>query len=174
MGGTLDAESEPGRGAVFTLRLPLPAATVATEPPPAPLSPATAKPDGDPLRVLVSEDHPVNRMVIEMLLQSIGAEIRSTENGQEACDAFEAQPFDVILMDMQMPVMDGLTAIRRIREREQARRMPRTPIVMVTANALPEHRAASLAAGADGFITKPVDGGRLFEAIDQLRSRTGA
>ena len=182
MGGTLDAESRPGQGAIFALTLPLPPAAAAeaegpagpdgTRPPTVP-GPRSGPDDGQ-LRVLLSEDHPVNRMVIEMLLQAMGAEILSTENGQQACEAFEAQAFDVILMDMQMPVMDGLTAIRRIREREQARQMPRTPIVMVTANALPEHRAASLDAGADLFITKPVDGGRLAEAIDQLRRAAAA
>ena len=170
MGGTLEAEGAPGRGAVFTLRLPLPAASqpeadLADPQPPS----AAAAFDDKGLRVLISEDNPVNRMVIEMLMESIGADVLSTENGQEACDAFEHRAFDLILMDMQMPVMDGLTAIRRIREREQALQLPRTPIVMVTANALPEHRAASLEAGADLFVTKPVDGARLFEAIRQLR-----
>nr|QQZ49710.1 response regulator [Phenylobacterium glaciei] len=122
--------------------------------------------DGTALRVLVSEDHPVNRMVLETLLATIGADVVSTQNGLEACEAFETQAFDVILMDMQMPVMDGLTAIRRMREREAARHLDRTLIVMVTANALPEHRASGLAAGADAFLTKPLDGHLLLETIE--------
>ncbi|WP_309644440.1 ATP-binding protein [Phenylobacterium sp.] len=166
MGGSLDGDSEPGSGAVFTLVVPLP--TAPTPPAVQDAAVPAAAPEGPPLRVLVSEDHPVNRMVVEMLLDSIGAEVVSTHDGQAACEAFEAQPFDVILMDMQMPVMDGLTAIRRIRERERARQMRRTPIIMVTANALPEHRAAGMAAGADLFVTKPVDGDSLLGAMAQL------
>jgi signal transduction histidine kinase/ActR/RegA family two-component response regulator len=170
MGGGLDAESELGRGAVFTLEIPLPAALAQPDATAAPTTePPPVRAVGSQPRVLLCEDHPVNRMVIEMQLSEIGAEIVSTENGLEACEAFETQAFDAILMDMQMPVMDGLTAIRRIRERERARHLPRTPIIMVTANALPEHRAAGLAAGADVFITKPVDGEHLVQALEQLR-----
>ncbi|MES2722715.1 MAG: ATP-binding protein [Pseudomonadota bacterium] len=165
MGGSLAGEAELGRGATFTLLLPLPRATqIAAPPAPAPI--AAAVEAGPPLRVLVSEDHPVNRLVLETLLATIGADVVSTENGLEACQAFETQGFDVILMDMQMPVMDGLTAIRRIRERETARHLARSLIVMVTANALPEHRAAGLAAGADAFLTKPLDGHLLIETIE--------
>ncbi len=165
MGGTLEGEAELGRGATFTLLLPLPQATQIAAPP-TPVPVAAAVEAGPPLRVLVSEDHPVNRLVLETLLATIDADVVSTENGLEACEAFETQAFDVILMDMQMPVMDGLTAIRRIRERETARHLARTLIVMVTANALPEHRAAALAAGADAFLTKPLDGHLLTETIE--------
>ena len=172
MGGGLEGEGELGRGATFTLLLPLPRAAQIAPPPPAPIPAAVET--GPPLRVLVSEDHPVNRLVLETLLATIGADVVSTEHGLEACEAFETQAFDVILMDMQMPIMDGLTAIRRIREREAARHLARTLIVMVTANALPEHRASGLAAGADAFLTKPLDGHLLMETIAAGVSASGS
>ncbi len=168
MGGYLDGEGEPGRGAVFTLVIPLPPATGGLEQGAAPdtADPAGALPPS--FRVLVSEDHPANRMVLEILLSQIGAEFHSTEDGQQACEACEVERFDLILMDMQMPVMDGLTAIRQIRRREQERGVPRTPIILVTANAMPEHRNAGVAAGADGFVTKPISVQALLTAMQKL------
>ena len=122
-----------------------------------------------PLRVLVGEDHPVNRLVMETMLAELDAVVVSTENGLEASEAFERQAFDLVLMDMQMPVMDGLAAVRRIRERERDLGLAATPIIMVTANAMGEHKAAGLAAGANGFVTKPLDPRELIEAILDLR-----
>ena len=110
----------------------------------------------------------MTRMVFGILLSELGVDFQFAENGQEACDAFEDQQFDCILMDMQMPVMDGVTAIRRIRERERERRAPRTPIIILTANALPEHRAAGMAAGADRFLVKPVEADELAAALAAL------
>ncbi|MCI3131221.1 hybrid sensor histidine kinase/response regulator [Phenylobacterium aquaticum] len=185
MGGDLDADGVPGVGAVFSLVAPLPPAAAAAEPvaPPEPPPSGGADvddpEDGPPLKVLVSEDHPVNRMVMEMLLSQISADILSTENGLAACEAFERQaeigdPFDLVLMDMQMPVMDGLAAIRRIRAFERAQKLRHTAIIMVTANALPEHRQAGFDAGADLFITKPLESAVLFQAIDDLSEPTAA
>jgi len=122
-------------------------------------------PEQRPLRVLVADDHPTNRAVIEIILDLVSAAAVSVENGQQAVVAFKADDFDVVLMDLQMPVMDGLTAIREIREYEDRTDRPRTPVLAVTANALSEHVSASKAAGADRHIAKPVTPEGLLDAI---------
>ena len=168
MGGELDATGAPGEGATFTVRLPM-AVTAAT---PAPVIEADpdATPDR-PLRILLADDHPTNRKVVQVLFAEFDVDLICVENGQEACDAFADQRFDLVLMDMQMPVMDGLQAVRAIRERERTRGMIRTPIVMLTANALPEHKAASLAAGSDLHMPKPIEAGKLFGVLQAVAER---
>ncbi len=170
MGGSLDGEGEPDRGAVFTLIVPLARSEtdVVTKPMDTPVRPVHEQIRASRLRVLACEDDAMTRMVFGMLLSELGVEFEVAENGQEACDAFEARAFDCILMDMQMPVMDGVTAIRRIRERERERGLSRTPIFILTANALPEHRAAGVAAGADRFLVKPLDADELAKALAEL------
>jgi CheY-like chemotaxis protein len=123
------------------------------------------------LRVLVADDHPVNRKVVEMMLAGVGAELTMVENGVEALDACRNGDFDLILMDMQMPLMDGLTATREIRLHEAALGLQRTPIVMLTANALAEHVAATEAAGADRHLAKPFEAADLLGLIDALPRR---
>jgi CheY-like chemotaxis protein len=117
------------------------------------------------LRVLVADDHPTNRAVIEIILQMVDATSVSVQNGEEALLAFKNDSFDVVLMDLQMPVMDGLSAIRKIREHEGETAMARTPVLAVTANVLSEHVAQSMAAGADRHIPKPVTAQALLAAI---------
>ncbi|MDR3508942.1 MAG: ATP-binding protein [Caulobacteraceae bacterium] len=166
MGGSLTAEGRPGVGAVFTLTRDLPRAAPETAAAPGE-APAWETDGGAPcsIRVLLAEDHPTNQKVVALILGAIGVELTSVENGQEAIEAFESQDFDVILMDMQMPVMDGLTAIRAIRAREAARRLPRTPIYALTANAMAEHHEASRAAGADAHLPNPITAKALIEAV---------
>ncbi|WGM37782.1 ATP-binding protein [Caulobacter sp. NIBR1757] len=159
MGGDLTAESEPGKGAVFILTLPL-APVAAPETAAADPAPGQADQTRAP-RVLLAEDHPVNRRVVQMLLEPAGVELTCVENGALAVEAAAAQTFDLVLMDLQMPVMDGLTAIRGIRAAETSR----TPIWALSANALPEHKRASAEAGADGHLTKPVNAQALFEVL---------
>jgi CheY-like chemotaxis protein len=118
-----------------------------------------------PLRVLLADDHPTNRAVVEVILSLISVELVAVEDGAQAVDAFKASDFDVVLMDLQMPVMDGLTAIREIRKYEAETGRRRTPILAVTANAMSEHIAASRAAGADHHISKPVVPDTLLTAI---------
>ncbi|MBI1408295.1 MAG: response regulator [Caulobacter sp.] len=159
LGGELGADSAPGLGSTFTLTLPM----VAAEAPDAARRPVEAEPmETRPPRVLLAEDHAVNRRVVQLLLEPVGVELTCVENGALAVEAAAAQPFDMILMDLQMPVMDGLTAIARIRQAEGGRR---TPIWALSANALPEHIRASSEAGADGHLTKPVSAEALFEAL---------
>ena len=176
MGGDLSASSTPGKGAVFTFEVELPAVPKAVEvteapgPSSAPLPASDAiveAPDASPPtpRVLLAEDHPTNRKVAALVLESMGVDLVCVENGAEALAAAEGAAFDLILMDMQMPVMDGLTAIRAIRARERLLDQPRATILSLTANAMPEHAAASSAAGADGHLTKPISAGDLIAAV---------
>ena len=159
MGGTLRAESEPGVGSTFIFEVVL---TACDEQRCAPVEAAVLT---GRTRVLLAEDHPTNRKVVELILSAADVELTTVENGLEAVQACETADFDVILMDMQMPVMDGLTAIRRIRAMEAAAGRARTPIVALTANALPEHVAATGAAGADGHLSKPVRADALIAAV---------
>jgi len=164
MGGVRDCESEPDGGSCFMLTVPLRRAD-APEP-----QVELAQPAGSlhGLSVLVADDHPTNRKVVELILSQIDARMVLVENGQQAVDAFRADRFDIVLMDMQMPVMDGLTATREIREIEAGEGRARTPVVMLTANALAEHVAAAQAAGADRHLAKPFDAAELIETVTQL------
>jgi CheY-like chemotaxis protein len=156
MGGSISATSTPGRGATFRFEIPIAAqatppqlATVAGEPA---ITPAARR-----QQVLLAEDHVVNRLTVELILENLPIDITGVENGAEAVEAYERGDFDLVLMDMQMPVMDGLEAIRRIRSYEGATARPRTPICILSANAMADHRDAADEAGADHFITKPLN-----------------
>jgi signal transduction histidine kinase/ActR/RegA family two-component response regulator len=164
MGGALACESTPGVGSVFTLDLPLPRVSerIIAEP---------EDDDGRPsdaARALIVDDNPTNRRVLTLILEGAGLETAFAENGQEAVDLWAAQPFDIILMDIQMPVMDGLTATAVIRAAEGHDGRDRTPIIMVSANAAPEHVQASYDVGANDHVAKPVTPASLFAAIERV------
>jgi CheY-like chemotaxis protein len=131
------------------------------------------EPEVGAMRVLLAEDHPTNRRVVELILGAAGVDLIAVENGADAVDEAARGDFDLILMDMQMPVMDGLTAIRAIRRRE-AKQGRHTPIYTLTANAMPEHAQASMAAGADGHVTKPITAERLLHVVEQVWSEKAA
>lgn len=164
MGGDLGCESEPGSGAAFILTLPLRQAQAPKVREQAVRQPAVASQDR-PMRVLVADDHPTNRRVIELILAQTPAQIVIAEDGAQALEAFRGAAFDLVLMDMQMPIMDGLTATQEIRLHEAAMGMDRTPIVMLTANAMPEHVAAGRAAGADHHLAKPFNAAELLSIV---------
>ncbi len=169
MGGALDADSEPGRGATFRLSIDLPRCDGAVEMWGAAAEPTSA--EAAPLagmRVLLAEDHPTNRRVVELILGSAGVDLVCVEDGAAAVEACAAQAFDLVLMDMQMPVMDGLTAIAEIRAQERQSGRAATCIYTLTANAMPEHGLASQAAGADGHVTKPVTAESLLNAVESV------
>lgn len=168
MDGTLDCESQPGVGSTFWFELPLESVSTPIELVAA--SATIASPDR-PLRVLVADDHPINRKVAELMLSGV-AEVVSVVDGQEAVDATSNSVFDIILMDMQMPVMDGLTAVQRIRASTSSCRD--VPIVMMTANAMREHVEASRSAGADVHLAKPITAQSLFAAMDEAMERACA
>ena len=163
MGGTITVHSAHGQGSTFTLRLPLEAAA-GTGVPPAPEktrhgatgSDQTCRPPGSPENrlVLVVEDDPSNRALANKMLGALGCRAELALDGQQAVDAYRPGRFFVILMDMQMPVMDGLAATRKIRELERPSGL-RVPIIAMTANVMPGDRERCLAAGMDAFLSKP-------------------
>ena len=164
MDGAISARSELGKGSTFELRLPLPRAATHPEEAAAPAADASTV---EGARVLVAEDHPTNQRVARLILEAAGVEITLVENGALAVDAVRTGGFDAVLMDMQMPVMDGLTATREIRRWEAEHAKARLPVIMLTANALDEHVHASREAGADRHVSKPLRPDSLLLALSQ-------
>lgn len=166
MGGEISAVSEPGVGSRFTVSLRLPRVEalelyqdrdLAAPPEPVSLN-------GRPLRILLAEDHPTNQRVVQLILTGV-ADLVTVDDGRQAVAAFADNPFDLVLMDMQMPGMDGLAATRAIRALEAVQGAPRTPIVMLSANAMSEHLAQSTTAGADAHLGKPITAASLLAQI---------
>ena len=122
-------------------------------------------PEEGRLHVLVADDHATNRMVVELILGSSGVEVTSVEDGMKAVDQFKSHQFDAVIMDVQMPVMDGLSAIRAIRAHEAEAGAQRTPVHVLSTNGLPQDFAASLEAGADSHLTKPVNAAALLTTV---------
>ncbi|HXQ12741.1 MAG TPA: ATP-binding protein [Caulobacteraceae bacterium] len=167
MGGLIQVESAPGVGSIFTLSLPLERVGDARAPS-LPAAPEETETPALSLRVLAAEDNTVNQLVLKTLLHQLGIEPVVVANGAEAVAAWKAQHWDVILMDVQMPKMDGPTATRAIREAEAAEGRPRTPIIALTANVMAHQLADYFAAGMDGHIAKPIEAARLFEALEAV------
>lgn len=174
MGGTLTAESVEGEGSTF--RFSLPVAVVGEARPSAPFAP---RPQAAPVSlagrsILAADDHEVNRKILRLLLEPHGCRLTLVENGAEAVEAAAVERFDAVLMDMQMPIMDGLEATRRIRG---GGANADTPVIALTANAMDVHRAAWDAAGVYAFLTKPIDAVLLAETLGQAcaeRAETNA
>jgi signal transduction histidine kinase/ActR/RegA family two-component response regulator len=165
MGGSIAATSSLGVGSRFTLTLSLPVTAPESEEGGDAESELAIATQDRPLRILVAEDHEVNRRVVQLIFEPLDVELTMACDGAEAAAAFAPGAYDLVLMDMQMPVMDGLEAIAAIRRAEREAGPMRTPIIMLTANALPEHEAAGFAAGADAFLTKPIVAGDLLAAV---------
>jgi CheY-like chemotaxis protein len=127
----------------------------------------TIEPTSDSLNILVAEDIPANQKVVKTLLKKRGHQVTVAHNGREAIDLFERGQFDVVLMDVQMPILDGLQATQAIRRIEMAS-AKHTPIVAMTAHALRGDRESCLAAGMDGYLSKPLDAQLLLRTVEQL------
>ena len=175
MGGQFLVTSEAGIGSLFSVILPLPrvqakASLVAT---PSATHAAEAEvlevgrtSSTSNLSILLAEDHPVNQRVIAMILDPHNISLTIAQNGQEAIEMWQNARFDLVLMDMQMPILDGLSATKQIRELERTKGLRRTPIAMVSANAMKDHIAQSFGAGCDFHIAKPVTPATLLKGID--------
>jgi CheY-like chemotaxis protein len=173
MGGVIGCESSEGKGAAFTVVLPL---HRLRDPEAAPVQ-AAAEPSAEAfgtLRVLAAEDNQTNQRVLKAMLEPAGVELHMVGNGAEAVEAWQSGAFDLVLMDIQMPVMDGVTAMRMIREHEAISGRRRTPIVALTANAMKHQVAEYLAAGADGHVAKPIEAEALYAALDEAVATAAA
>ena len=170
MGGAIDVASREGQGSTFTVEIPL-----------ARGAPTVARADGveivgdeDGLRLLAAEDNPTNRQVLAAVMDSLGIDIDIVADGREAVEAWKLGGYDLILMDIQMPVMDGIAAAREIRKLEAKESRRRTPIVALTANALTHQIEEYLAAGMDGHVAKPIEIAKLYEAISAALNAAAA
>jgi len=185
MEGSIEMESTPGKGSTFSFELPLPEAfaaptaelqlaqphvATASAPQPAPnaVAPAAARAKK---RVLVVEDNLLNQELVLGYLEDTDYEVTLAGDGRKGVEAFEREQFDIVLMDWQMPEMDGLEATRRIREIESTRGVCRTPIVAVTAHAMTSDREACLAAGMDDYLVKPYSLDALMQALNTWTQR---
>jgi signal transduction histidine kinase/AmiR/NasT family two-component response regulator len=166
MGGVIEVRSRVGEGSRFTLNLPLAPAHLAPQAKTMAGGEANATLRG--MRVLAAEDNPVNQLVLKTLLIQADVEPTVVENGEQAVAAWDTGEWSVILMDVQMPVMDGVAACHEIRRREATSGRPRTPIVALTANAMAHQIAEYRAAGMDDFVAKPIDVAHLFSAIETV------
>jgi len=166
MGGNVRVRSDVGAGSVFSLRLALPESaepTIAERSPAVASAGALAAARGK--TVLLVEDNAVNAFISVALLESLGVHAVQAANGREAVDLFRERRFAAVLMDCEMPVMDGFTATRLIREYEGRAKAPRTPIIALTANALSGDRESCLAQGMDDYLSKPIELGHLSNLI---------
>jgi len=167
MGGRIVVESQFGTGSTFTAHLPLPkvngpGASFAQ----APVHEAAA--ERSELRILAAEDNKTNQLVLTTLLQQMGVAPTMVEDGAQAVEAWRTGEFDLILMDMQMPVMDGLTAVRAIRAAEEVATRPRSPIIALTADVMSHHLEEYRRAGVDAVVSKPIQFAELVHAMQSL------
>jgi CheY-like chemotaxis protein len=175
MNGSIRVESAAGRGSEFSVTIAFPVA--AREPEHAPAEPAIYSQPAAPLRILLAEDNRVNQRVAQLTIERLGHIIVVVEDGRQAVEAVRRAKFDLVLMDIQMPIMDGSEATSQIREMERQHAelgglAEHVPIVAMTAHAMSGYREECLRAGMDGYITKPIVLSTLIDTLEQVR--TGA
>jgi CheY-like chemotaxis protein len=163
MGGRIEVQSQPGRGSTFEFSVPLVIADCV--PPKA----EAALQNTRPLRILLAEDNRINRHIASQMLERLGHSVSIAENGCKALELSAAESFDAVLMDIQMPELDGLAATRAIRERESTGG-PRLPIIALTAHAMSGDEAECLGAGMDAYLSKPIQ----QDALRQVLARFAA
>lgn len=158
MGGSIAVSSDPGKGTTFSVELPFKRADGAVTVEDAPTG---------PMRILLAEDNPINRRLMAGLLTREGHEVIAVEDGRKALGAIAIQPFDLVLMDMQMPELDGISATRAIRTLDPP--ACDTPILAISADSQPERRRIYFEAGIDSFLAKPIVSGQLLDMIAKMR-----
>jgi signal transduction histidine kinase/CheY-like chemotaxis protein len=181
MGGEIKLASTLGRGSMFEFTLEfqpgraLDLAPLTLGNPARPDAPSASISSAAPktLRVLLVEDHPINQKLAISLIERSGHQVTLTQNGEEGLQAAVQREFDLVFMDMQMPIMDGLAATRAIRAHELTQKKKRVPIVAMTANAMPSDRQACEDAGMDGFLSKPFKANELRAILSQTQERLG-
>jgi two-component system, sensor histidine kinase and response regulator len=168
MGGKLSVTSEPAKGSQFRFYIPVRGTNrsdvLMTMPAPIQASHWAG------LRLLIAEDQPINQLLMRKLLEDTGCQLFMVQNGEEAISVWRKERIDLILMDVQMPVMDGMAATARIRQLEQEGRL-RTPIIALTAHAMPGDQDRCLSAGMDGYVTKPISIQALNDCVRQVLSK---
>ena len=167
MGGTISASSDHGKGSVFTFNLPLKTAEPSLK-----LRIKKTYADLPKLNILVVDDIEQNLDLLSLILKRNNHEVSIAKNGEQALIAMENSLFDIVLMDIQMPVMDGLTAAKKRREFELTNQLPTLPIIALTASVLPQDRQSAEQAGMNGFANKPIDIKQLMEEIAGILSPT--
>jgi two-component system, sensor histidine kinase and response regulator len=171
MGGSIDVQSAEGRGSVFAFTVPLtPAPIEVWAPESAVDDEAAVLPPPSQVRILVAEDEPANRAVAVEYLRWRGWRVTAVADGGAAVEALLSEPYDLVLMDVQMPGLDGIQATRRIREREAAGGA-RVPIIGLTAHALLGDRERCVEAGMDDYLAKPVEPETLHAAVERWVGR---
>jgi len=168
MGGSIAVESEAGQGSTFTLTLPL-RIPVTSSPEPRREGPGALSWSGEPLRILLVEDNPVNIKFAASILGKLGHDVVAVASGRDCLDALEQTRFDLVLMDIQIPVLNGEAVLKEIRERERSSGAHQ-PVLAVTAYALRGDRERFLAEGFDGYVSKPLD---LAELLREMKRVTG-
>ena len=175
MGGSISVESEQGVGSTFRVVLPLERVEAAPTLAPQPAAAEEAATHDDrPIRVLAAEDNPTNQLVLSTVMNIFGVDLTLVDNGRKAVDAWRDGAFDLILMDIQMPEMDGLTATRAIRAAEGESGRARIPIIALSAHAMTHQVKEYLAAGIDLHVPKPIELPKLQAALDHAMTLTAA